>query len=330
MNFKKLLPQHYSLTKMLWNLWCCVSVIGMWPRFIEPNLLKTTKISLPILNLPPELSGLKVVQFTDLHFQPESSSFFLSKLSARIKSLSPDIVLFTGDFLCFSKMQQPERLQAFLNSINAPYGCFTILGNHDYDRFISVNQEGEYDVNRSISPTVSRGFRRLFKTIQLKNRITPAAQASIVHPELIALLKNTPFQLLHNETIQIAFKGASLNLSGLGEYTAGKCDPERTFKTYDKKLPGIVMAHHPDSIDLLRDSPGDIILSGHTHGAQINLPWFRTKFTHLKNTHLVKGLVQMHGKRIYINRGVGSVMKFRWFSPPELLLLTLESSHEHR
>ena len=65
-------------------------------------------------------------------------------------------------------------------------------------------------------------------------------------------------------------------------------------------------------------------MCGHTHGGQVNLPWFWKKFTLMENPQLKRGLVRMLDKWIYINRGVGSIMQFRWFAKPEILLLTLE------
>jgi len=125
-----------------------------------------------------------------------------------------------------------------------------------------------------------------------------------------------------------SIKDACLNVCGLGEYSLNKCCPEIAFKTYDVNSPGIVLAHNPDSMPMLMDFPGDIILCGHTHGGQINLPWFWKKFTLLENMQFKKGLFQIHNKWLYVNRGVGSVMPFRWFALPEIALITLEKDNE--
>jgi predicted MPP superfamily phosphohydrolase len=104
---------------------------------------------------------------------------------------------------------------------------------------------------------------------------------------------------------------------------AGRCLPEIAFKNYDKQYPGIILAHNPDSSALLESYPGEVILSGHTHGCQINLPWMWKKFTKLENMSLRKGFFKVRDKWLYVNRGVGAIMKFRWFSVPEILFLTL-------
>ena len=94
-----------------WDLWCIVSGIGIWPRYIEPNILRVTRISLPIAHLPFELIGLKILQFSDLHWNHQFSSFLQKKLIHKINALKPDLIVFTGDFLCCSKLENREGLK---------------------------------------------------------------------------------------------------------------------------------------------------------------------------------------------------------------------------
>ena len=108
----------------------------------------------------------------------------------------------------------------------------------------------------------------------------------------------------------------------------GRCLPEQAFSSFDKKAPGIVMAHNPDCVPALESYPGDVILCGHTHGGQINIPGIRQKFIMIENQQFTRGLHQAGEKWVYTNRGLGAVMEFRWGSPPEILNLTLENAHE--
>lgn len=317
--------EKYSIADLLWNLWCVVSVVGIWPRFIEPNLIHTTNLEIEVPKLKSD-APLKIVQFSDLHLSPNPSRRFLNKLRDKILKEKADLIVFTGDFICFSTLDEKLKLKNFLNSLNAPYGCFAVLGNHDYENFVLVNESGEYDIidNSNASTTLSRGFKKLFSNIKLKGFTTERAKNTDLHQELIDLVKETPFTILHNENKLIEIKSTKLNICGLGEYSLQKCLPEIAFKNYDANYPGIILSHNPDSLILLKDYPGEIILSGHTHGGQVNLPWFREKFMSLENLRLARGLVHESNKLIYINKGVGSVMKFRWFSMPEILVLKLQ------
>lgn len=311
-------------TQLLWDAWCTLSIVGIWPRFIEPKLLTINRLNLPINQLPDNLIGLKIVQFSDLHWNNKIPPSFVNKLIKKINSLNPDILVFTGDFLCRSQLHNPERLKNFLNCLKSSCGSFAILGNHDYDRFVTLNQDGVYDTDYAHTSTIKQGFKRLFYSLPIQGVITEAAKGSKFHDNLLQLLGETPFQLLHNTTTLIPYKNSFLNISGLGEYSAGKLNVAETFKEYDPRYPGVVLLHNPDVVHLLKNSPGDIILAGHTHGAQINLPYLRKHLTAMEHPQYLRGLNKLDSKWVYTNRGVGSIMPFRWFSMPELTLITLQ------
>ena len=311
-------PQH-----PLWDLFCAASLIGIWPRFIEPNLIFTTQKTLRIPHLPPALHGFKILQISDLHLHSQVSNAFLEKLASKIQSLRPGLIACTGDFLCHGQLKDPQRLRNWLQRLQAPYGCYAVLGNHDYAGYIAINSKGEYDVLPPPNSSVSSGFKRL-KTITLTKTITERAKQVPLHAEFLSLLNDTPFILLHNDLLNIPVKDTRLNICGLGEHMLGNINADEAFRKYDKKYPGIILLHNPDGIPLLKGYPGDIVLCGHTHGGQINLPWLWKKFTRLENMHFKRGLIKVDDKWAYINRGIGSAMPLRCFSPPEILLLTLE------
>ncbi|MEC7838552.1 MAG: UDP-2,3-diacylglucosamine diphosphatase LpxG [Chlamydiota bacterium] len=315
------------ISDFIWDLWCCLSLVGIWPRFIEPNLIKTNKLHLPIKKLPPSLKGLKILQLSDLHLNPGMTNYFIKKLIKKIRRLDPDIITFTGDFLCFSKFPDKKRLTDLLQSIpKARYGNYAIMGNHDYSKYAYVNENGDYDVftkNDNRKSTIVKGFERLLTKPSITKNITPEAQNTPLNEELIHLLKTTPFLLLHNESKTITVGDDKLNICGLGEYMLGKMNPKEAFSNYDPTYPGIILVHNPDSIPHLKSYPGNIILCGHTHGGQINLPFLCNRFIVVENMDLKKGLIKYHDRWVYINRGLGGVLNFRWFCTPELLLLEL-------
>lgn len=318
--------KNYSLKQKImhffWNAWCIISVIGIWPRFIETRLLQISKINLKN-KWPSFLNGIKILQFSDLHLSENSDDSFLEKIIDRVKKISPDLIVFSGDFLSYANLDNPKRLKAFLNRFSAPLGCYAILGNHDYQEYASINDKGDYDVSPHTKIPLSRGFRRLFSSPTITARTTERAQSTPPKKELVKLLEETPFKLLYNQTQLIPIKNGFLNICGLGEHMLGQCLPDKAFKNYDKEYPGIVLSHNPDSIPYLKNYPGDIILCGHTHGGQINLPLLCRKFMLVENPQFKRGLFKINHKWVYVNRGVGSSMKFRWFSIPEISLFEL-------
>ncbi len=294
------------------------SVVGIWPRFIEPYYLTETNLDLALPGLDKSLDGLRILQFSDLHLHSGVPDFYLKKITNKIKKNSPDVVVFTGDFLCYSVISDKDRLKSFLNSISAPLGCFAIFGNHDYATTVSVRTNGDYDIVENIE----KGLERLFHAPPKERKITERASNVETHEGLIELLKETPFELLDNRSKLLKGK---LNICGLGEYMLGKCLPKKAFEEYDNIYPGIILAHNPDCVARLHGYPGDLILCGHTHGSQVNLPWLWKRLLLVENTKFKRGLIKEHEKWVYVNRGVGSTMPFRVFSFPEILNLTLRS-----
>ncbi len=306
----------------LWDIWCLITLVGIWPRWLEPRALFTTRLKVAI---DPGLKGLKIAFFSDLHLNETSSESFLKKIIHKTQRFKPDLIVFSGDFLCYSQLHSAEKFQSFFNAFSAPLGCFAALGNHDYNQSIGFNSRGDYDLHKPEKQSfIVSGFKRLLKKLKPTGVHSDTLSALIPHSELERLLKNTPFQLLHNQTVQRVFQGEKFNVTGVGEYSAGQCDPKAAFQGFEKSFSGIVLAHNPDALKALKEYPGDLYLSGHTHGGQINLPWIWKKLTVLENMRFKKGLFVEGDKKIYVTRGVGSVFSFRWFSPPELVLITLE------
>lgn len=315
-----------SLTDHLWNLWCISSVIGIWPRYIEPNLLLLNRLTLKLPKLPKELAGLRIAHLSDLHWNKTFSRPLLYQLKQQLKRVEPHIIAFTGDFLSRSILEDREGLLELLSSISAPLGVFAVLGNHDYDRFVTANPNGDYDIDEKERDSVlKKGFKRMFSSVSLTGKTSSRAQEAAPHPELMKLLQDTQIELLHNRSKHLNFKSTGLNIIGLGEHSIGKCIPEQAFAQIDPSFPGITLVHNPDAFPTLLQYPSQLFLSGHTHGGQVNLPFLWRKFTLMEHPHLKSGLHSANGKQIHISRGIGSIMHFRWFAPPHITLITLQA-----
>jgi len=198
------------------------------------------------------------------------------------------------------------------------------LGNHDYASFLSVNSEGQYDIQEvDRKNSIIRAFSRLSQHIFLKKSCTTHALNVPHHKELIQLIKETSFELLDNRTKFIPIKESGINLTGLGEYMAGQVKPDIAFQGFHENAPGIILLHNPDGAPLLLNSPGDLILAGHTHAAQVNLPWFRSKFLLCEHPEWRYGLHAVGNKWLFVSSGLGGILPFRWRAIPEVTLVTL-------
>ena len=77
------------------------------------------------------LSGLKIVQLTDIHIGPTIKGDFLADVVGQTNALKPDIVVITGD-LVDGSVAELSRHTAVLAELEARHGVFFVTGNHEY------------------------------------------------------------------------------------------------------------------------------------------------------------------------------------------------------
>ena len=94
----------------------------------------------------------------------------------------------------------------------------------------------------------------------------------------------------------------------------------------------ILFAHRPEVVYRLGPNTRvDLVVAGHTHGGQVQIPFFGPPITLTSVPRHVAagGLHDMNGRRIYVSRGVGwehgHAPRVRFLCPPEATLLTLRS-----
>jgi len=74
----------------------------------------------------------------------------------------------------------------------------------------------------------------------------------------------------------------------------------------------------------------DLVVAGHTHGGQVQLPLVAPllRVSRVPPSVAAGGLHHLDGRRIYVSRGVGhergQAPRIRFLCPPEISLLTLK------
>lgn len=97
----------------------------------EPRQLEVVRLSLQCPRLPKACDGLKIAQFSDLHLGFHSHISDIEHLAEALRAESPDMICFTGDSVDAGVDAMPGYIP-LLASMQATYGKFAILGNHDY------------------------------------------------------------------------------------------------------------------------------------------------------------------------------------------------------
>lgn len=144
------------------------------------------------------------------------------------------------------------------------------------------------------------------------------------HPEVIVnFLKSAGIQVLENRSVSLGIGDKTVILVGMSdlwfdgniEQALERVTPEQTV---------ILLSHNPDVVLDLESSQVDLVISGHTHGGQIRLPWIGSvaKIPDLLGRAYDLGLFYYQGFPLFITGGVGETgPRARLFNPPEMNLL---------
>ena len=131
--------------------------------------------------------------------------------------------------------------------------------------------------------------------------------------------------VLDNDVRELRFGDRSLWLIGLADAWTGRHDIRGTFARVPAGASTIVIMHHPDTfLELSADAK--LTLAAHTHGGQVNLPYFgRLIVPSSYGQRFAAGIVREDGKTMFVTTGVGtSIIPVRFRVPPEIAVLTVE------
>jgi uncharacterized protein len=265
--------------------------------------LSVDPITVAIADLPATLSGVKLVQMSDFHYDGKHlSERLLMEAIAASNQAEPDLVFLTGDFI--SDNPAPiHQLIKHLKYLQSRAGVFAVLGNHD----IYVRQTKR----EVMTALTSIGIQVLWNEIAYplgidlpivgladlwSREFNPAPILAQLDPSIPRII------LSHNpDTAALLQKWrGDLQLSG---HTHGG-------QIY---LPGIGSA--PMLLTKLRE-----------YIPQFLRPWIPLMNECdrvVKNWQWARGLHQVGKNQLYVNRGLGTYFPGRLFCPPEVTVITL-------
>ncbi|MEO0900202.1 MAG: metallophosphoesterase [Bacteroidota bacterium] len=298
-------PTQLSRRKFIINsglVTAALPVMGMWYGFFRGKYaFQLHEVELAFKDLPEAFDGFKVVQFSDFHAGSFDQTEPVLEGLKMISNLKPDLLLFTGDMVNY-QAEEVEPWHQPLQELTAPFGKFSVLGNHDY------------------------GSRR--RRAAKNNR-----NDNVV--ELMKLQQKMGFDLLLNDSTRIEKDGQFLNLIGVENW--GKPpfpqfgDLEQAFSKLPEDGFNLLMSHDPSHWEaqiLPFDRKVHLTLSGHTHGAQlgVELPWMKASPVQFIYPQWA-GLYEKEDQYIYVNRGFGFIgISLRMGIWPEITQITLRKA----
>ncbi len=92
---------------------------------------RVRNVTVPIADLPPELDGYRIVQWSDVHVSPTIRRAFVDSLVERTNALQPDAVVITGDLVDGYADDLRNEVQP-MRDLRSRDGVFYVTGNHEY------------------------------------------------------------------------------------------------------------------------------------------------------------------------------------------------------
>jgi predicted MPP superfamily phosphohydrolase len=106
---------------------------GLYAWQVEPLWLEFVKVPMPIVNLPDYWKGKTIMQISDMHVGDRFDYRFLIESMEKAKAFSPDLVVYTGDFVNYLNSTQLTQLKEVMQyAVKGKEGTLGIMGNHDY------------------------------------------------------------------------------------------------------------------------------------------------------------------------------------------------------
>ncbi len=145
------------------------------------------------------------------------------------------------------------------------------------------------------------------------------------YKESLDALEEAGIPLLRNSGVWMEKGLARLRVGGVGDLWSDRPDVGKALGDSTAEDASIVLSHNPDVAETLQDPRVGLMLSGHTHGGQVVVPFFGAPCVPSAfGQKYLRGLVQGPACQVFISRGVGTISPpVRLFCRPEVVLLTL-------
>ena len=241
-----------------------------------------SSIKLLFQKLPFAFKGLKIAHISDIHAGSFTDKEAVKNGVQKIMNQKPDLILFTGDMVNNRSDEMDDYVDVF-KELSAPFGVYSILGNHDY---------GDY--SQWDSP---------------EEKIQNLEKLKQIHSALGWRLMMDENILLDKDGDRIALIGVQ-NISGKSRFRSYG-DLPKAYNGLEKSQFKILLSHDPshwDSEVRKNYSDIDLMLSGHTHGMQfgVEIPGF--KWSPVQYVYKQwAGLYKEGNQKLYINRGFGFI-----------------------
>jgi len=269
--------------------------------------LRVEYLTIPIANLPANLSGTKIVQLTDFHYDGvRLSEWLLKEAIAAANEAEPDMIFLTGDFITYNPAPIYGLVQR-LKNLQSRAGVYAVLGNHDHcwpgakrEVANALNSVGiRVLYNEAIYPLGSQlalvGFADFWS-----GDFAPKPVMASINPAIPRIV------LSHNPDSAEKLQTWRIDLQLSGHTHGGQI-----------VIPGIgPLVAWVRKIGYLIPQPIRKFIPFVSGGHRVVTHW-----------EWASGLHSVGSNLLYVNRGLGTYAPGRLFCPPEVTVITLVCQH---
>lgn len=257
--------------------------LGFYTWRIEPHWTELVERPLPVKHLPATLQGKRLLQLSDLHIGPHVDSEYIRRSLEWVNDLKPELIVITGDFMTYSSDAQIDEVTEVMQTLQLP-----TLGCY---AILGNHDYGQQWSNQRVADLLTQRLTML------------------------------GIQVLRNElhTTQ------GLQVVGVDDLWSPNYNAFDVLKQINKEKAVLALCHNPDAQDLVEwKGYQGWVLAGHTHGGQCKPPFLPPPMLPVMNRRYTSGTFDMgSGRHVYINRGLGHLMRVRFNARPEMTLFQL-------
>lgn len=266
-------------------------------------LYEPYRYHLNVIDVPVRAPGpnLDVLHISDTHLTPRDRKLqeFLRRLPEQLGK-TPDLVLSTGDMIEGNEAIDP--LVDAVDGIEGRLGRFYVLGSHDY--YVSSG------------PSYTKYFSRE-KTMHKAKRTDSA--------RFERRLCDNGWIPLTNRTETVTDNGRTIRLSGVDDPYLNRHRTGHIRREAADSL-AIALVHAPDVVSEWALNDFDLVVAGHTHGGQVQVPAIGPVVTNCTlPARLGSGLHRVGSTWLHVSFGLGTgrYAPIRFLARPEVTLLRL-------
>ncbi len=265
-----------------------VILVGARARF-EAEHFDVTETEIYSSELPLSFDSLRILQISDLHGKYLEDASFWDALFVK----NPDLVAITGDILSRGMGEaEVEKVGNLIARLSRVCPVYYVGGNHEaqggiWEMVVTAVRENGGEVLSDRAVTLEKNGEK----ITLLGLRDPARRTD---PRIVQKSLREQTEIALNETI-----------AGAEDFT-------------------LLLAHRPEDVDFYSAAGVSVVLAGHAHGGQIQLPFVGALFAPSQGLFpkYSDGLYNVDGTQMYVSRGLGG--DFRFLCPGEIGFVVLK------